>query len=384
MKNIAFLTVPLLMLIGCSSADTPNTNTLIEQENVAGLRARQGELVNQSNLIKQELNLVIDAIDRLDKDKSKSLVTVLKLKETNFKHTVVLQGIIKTDQNMMLTAEYLGTVKKIHVTQGQNVKKGDLLITLDDGGLAQNVAVQKAQLDLAKTVYERQKRLWEEKIGAEIDYLQVKTAYETQKQTYQQLQQQLKKSALYAPFSGKVDDIVVEVGELVSPSLSPLLRLINLNKMYVEADVPEAYFPNINEQTKATIEIPVFEDAFESQVTHKGIHINTGNRTFKISLDTSEAKNIAPNLITTIHLVDYQNPKAIVVPLEVISENFDGAQYVYVVNNSEKAEKRFVKTGLIEDAYVEILDGLRLSDRVISEGARLVKENENVQVTNSL
>lgn len=384
MKNIAFLTVPLLMLIGCSSADTPNTNTLIEQENVEGLRARQGELVNQSNLIKQELNLVIDAIDRLDKDKSKSLVTVLKLKETNFKHTVVLQGIIKTDQNMMLTAEYLGTVKKIHVTQGQNVKKGDLLITLDDGGLAQNVAVQKAQLDLAKTVYERQKRLWEEKIGAEIDYLQVKTAYETQKQTYQQLQQQLKKSALYAPFSGKVDDIVVEVGELVSSSLSPLLRLINLNKMYVEADVPEAYFPNINEQTKATIEIPVFEDAFESQVTHKGIHINTGNRTFKISLDTSEAKNIAPNLITTIHLVDYQNPKAIVVPLEVISENFDGAQYVYVVNNSEKAEKRFVKTGLIEDAYVEILDGLRLSDRVISEGARLVKENENVQVTNSL
>lgn len=384
MKNIAFLTIPLLMLIGCSSADTPNTNTLIEQENVAGLRARQGELVNQSNLIKQELNLVIDAIDRLDKDKSKSLVTVLKLKETNFKHTVVLQGIIKTDQNMMLTAEYLGTVKKIHVTQGQNVKKGDLLITLDDGGLAQTVAVQKAQLDLAKTVYERQKRLWEEKIGAEIDYLQVKTAYETQKQTYQQLQQQLKKSALYAPFSGKVDDIVVEVGELVSPSLSPLLRLINLNKMYVEADVPEAYFPNINEQTKATIEIPVFEDAFESQVTHKGIHINTGNRTFKISLDTSQAKNIAPNLITTIHLVDYQNPKAIVVPLEVISENFDGAQYVYVVNNSEKAEKRFVKTGLIEDAYVEILDGLRLSDRVISEGARLVKENENVQVTNSL
>lgn len=384
MKNIAFLTVPLLMLIGCSSADTPNTNTLIEQENVEGLRARQGELVNQSNLIKQELNLILDAIDRLDKDKSKSLVTVLKLKETNFKHTVVLQGIIKTDQNMMLTAEYLGTVKKIHVTQGQNVKKGDLLITLDDGGLAQNVAVQKAQLDLAKTVYERQKRLWEEKIGAEIDYLQVKTAYETQKQTYQQLQQQLKKSALYAPFSGKVDDIVVEVGELVSSSLSPLLRLINLNKMYVEADVPEAYFPNINEQTKATIEIPVFEDAFESQVTHKGIHINTGNRTFKISLDTSEAKNIAPNLITTIHLVDYQNPKAIVVPLEVISENFDGAQYVYVVNNSEKAEKRFVKTGLIEDAYVEILDGLRLSDRVISEGARLVKENENVQVTNSL
>jgi len=384
MKKIIALTAPFLILMGCNTNEVPDTNVLIEQKNVEGLRARQSALVNQNNLLKQELNKVMAAIDRLDKDKKKSLVTVLQLKETNFVHTVMLQGIIKTDQNMLLNAEYSGTVKKIHVKEGQKVNKGDLLITLDDGGLAQNLALQKVQLELAKTLYERQERLWEQNIGAEIDYLQVKAAYESQKKTYQQLKQQLKKSALYAPFSGRVDDVVVEVGELVSPGVSPLLRLINLSNMYVEADVPEACFPSISERTTATIEIPVFDYSFTSRVTHKGTHINTGNRTFRVTLATNNAKNLAPNLITTVQLVDYQNPKAIVVPLDVVSENFDGAQYVYVVNSDEKAEKRFVQIGLAEGAYVEILKGLRVSDRVIDEGARLVKENENVQVTNSL
>ena len=138
MKKIIALTAPFLILMGCNTNEVPDTNVLIAQKNVEGLRARQSALVNQNNLLKQELNKVMAAIDRLDKDKKKSLVTVLQLKETNFVHTVMLQGIIKTDQNMLLNAEYSGTVKKIHVKEGQKVNKGDLLITLDDGGLAQN------------------------------------------------------------------------------------------------------------------------------------------------------------------------------------------------------------------------------------------------------
>lgn len=383
MKKITSLILIIIaLLVGCNSNKVIDTNKLIEQENVAGLRARQADLVNQNNVIKQELNSVMAAIDRLDKNKKKSLVTILELKEADFTHTVLLQGIVKTDQNMMLNAEFLGTVKTIHVIEGQDVNKGDLMITLDDGGLAQRLALQKVQLQLAKTLFERQERLWKQKIGAEIDYLQIKSSYESQKRTYKQLQQQVNKSKLYAPFSGRVDDIVVEVGELVSPGISPLLRLINLNNMYVETDVPEAYFPSINKQTNATIEIPVFNYSFESSVIHKGIHISTGNRTFKVSLDTNGAKTLAPNLITTIRLVDYQNPKAISIPLEVISENFDGKQYVYLVNDSGKAEKRFIETGLIEGAVVEVLSGLSLTDKIIAEGARLVKENENVQVTN--
>ena len=384
MKKITLLFLIIGLAVACGSDEKPDTQTLIDQQNVEGLRLRQAELVTQNNSIKAELNLVIDAIDRLDKNKKRSLVTVLPIKEKPFKHTVLLQGTVKTNQNLVLNAEFLGTVKAIHVTKGQQVAKGDLLVTIDDGGLAENAAIQKVQLDLAKTLFERQKRLWEQGIGSEIEYLQAKTGFESQQKGYKQLQQQLSKTTLYAPFSGRVDDIITEVGQLVAPGVQPLLRLVNLSSMYVEVDVPERYFSTIDKGTIAHVEIPVLHHTYDSRVVHKGTHINTGNRTFKISILADNSIELAPNLITTIRLVDYQNANAIVIPLEVISENFSGEQYVYVVNENNKAEKRFIKTGLVEGDNVEVLEGLSNADRVIKEGARLVKENENLRITNTL
>ena len=384
MKKSILFTLIFGLILACSPTEKPDTQSLIDKQNVTGLRERQAELVSQNNTIKAELNRVMQAIDKYDKTKKKSLVSVFDVEETSFTHKVVLQGVVKTDQNLVLNAEFMGAVKAIHVKEGQQVKKGDLLVSIDDGGLAQNVALQKVQLDLAKTLFERQERLWKQNIGSEIDYLQTKTAYKSQQKGYEQLLQQLSKSNLYAPFSGRIDDVITEVGQLVSPGVHPLLRLVNLSSMYVEVDVPERYFPNINKGTIANIEIPVLDHTYKSNVLHKGTHISTGNRTFKISIAADKSIELAPNLITTVRLVDYQNPNAIAIPLEVISENFSGEQYVYVVNENNKAEKRFIKTGLVEGDVVEVLEGLRTSDRVIDEGARLVKENENVQITNAL
>ena len=384
MKKSILFTLIFGLILACSPTEKPDTQSLIDQQNVTGLRERQAELVSQNNTIKAELNRVMQAIDKYDKTKKKSLVTVFDVEETSFAHKVVLQGVVKTDQNLVLNAEFMGAVKAIHVKEGQQVKKGDLLVSIDDGGLAQNAALQKVQLDLAKTLFERQERLWKQNIGSEIDYLQTKTAYKSQQKGYEQLLQQLSKSNLYAPFSGRIDDVITEVGQLVSPGVHPLLRLVNLSSMYVEVDVPERYFPNINKGTIANVEIPVLDHTYKSNVLHKGTHISTGNRTFKISIAADKSIELAPNLITTVRLVDYQNPNAIAIPLEVISENFSGEQYVYVVNENNKAEKRFIKTGLVEGDVVEVLEGLRTSDRVIDEGARLVKENENVQITNAL
>jgi len=384
MKKYLISGLILWLIAACSTAETPDTQKLIAEKNVEGLRARQASLVAQNNTVKAELNLVMEAIDRLDTDKKRALVTVLSLKEAPFKHTVLLQGVVKTDQNLVLNAEFMGTVKAIHVAEGQQVAKGELLVTIDDGGLAKTVEVQRSQLKLAKTVFERQKRLWDQQIGSEIEYLQTKTTYESLKKNVQQLNEQLGKAKLYAPFSGRIDDIMIEVGTLVSPGVKPLLRLINTERMYVEADVPERYFPSIKKGTPAEVEIPVYGYSYQSTVSHKGTHINTGNRTFKVSLSTKNAEALAPNLISTIRLVDYENTAALVIPLEVISENFAGQQYVYVVNKTDKAEKRLIQTGYVQDDMVEVLEGLEPKDRVIDEGARLVKENENVLITNVL
>lgn len=384
MTKRTLITLLAGLLLGCSSSETPNTQSLIAQKDVAGLRAKQAELVKQNNAIKMELNTVIEAIEALDENKRRSLVTVLSLKKEFFQHTVILQGTVKTDQNLMLSAEFLGKIKAIHVKEGQAVKKGDLLLSIDDGGLSQNVALLKTQRDLAKTIYLRQKRLWDQNIGSEIEYLQAKAAFESQENSYEQLKKQLDKASLYAPFSGRIDDIVAEVGQLVTPGINPLLRLVNLQSMYIEVDVPERYFTAIEKGTTATIEIPSFKHNYKSHVTHKGTHISPGNRTFKATLAADSDVTLAPNTITIVKLVDYQKPDALVIPLEVVSENFEGTQYVYVVTESNKAEKRFIETGLVEGDVVEVISGLKLEDRVIDEGARLVKENENVQITNAL
>jgi RND family efflux transporter MFP subunit len=246
------------------------------------------------------------------------------------------------------------------------------------------VALLKTQLELAKTIYLRQKRLWDQNIGAEIEYLQAKAAYESQENSYEQLKKQLDKSSLYAPFSGRIDDVVAEVGQLVSPGMSPLLRLVNLQSMYVDVDVPERYFTSIDKGTAATVEIPSFDHQYQSRVTHKGTHISPGNRTFKVTIAADNKLSLAPNTITIVKLVDYQKSDALVVPLEVVSENFEGTQYVYVVTDNNKAEKRFIETGLVEGDVVEVISGLSPDDRVIDEGARLVKENENIRITNAL
>lgn len=384
MTQRTFITLLAGLLLGCGSSENPNTQTLIAQKDVVGLRAKQAELVKQNNVIKKELNSVIEAIDAFDENKKRSLVTVLSLKKEFFQHTVVLQGMVKTDQNLMLSAEFLGKVKAIHVKEGQAVKKGDLLLSIDDGGLSQNVALLKTQLDLAKTIYLRQKRLWDQNIGSEIEYLQAKAAFESQENSYEQLKKQLDKASLYAPFSGRIDDIVAEVGQLVSPGINPLLRLINLQSMYVDVDVPERYFTAIEKGTTANVEIPSFKHSYQSHVTHKRTNINPGNRTFKVTLDADKNLTLAPNTITVVKLVDYQKSDALVIPLEVISENFEGTQYVYVVTESNKAEKRFIETGLFEGDVVEVISGLKPEDRVIDEGARLVKDNENVRITNAL
>ena len=384
MTQRTLITLLAGLLLGCSSSENPNTQTLIAQKDVAGLRAKQAELVKQNNAVKMELNTVMEAIDALDENKKRSLVTVLSLKKKFFQHTVVLQGIVKTDQNLMLSAEFLGKVKAIYVKEGQEDKKGALLLSIDDGGLSQNVALLKTQRDLAETIYLRQKRLWDQKIGSEIEYLQAKTAFESQENSYKQLKKQLDKASLYAPFSGRIDDIVAEVGQLVTPSINPLLRLVNLQSMYIEVDVPERYFTTIEKGTTATIEIPSFKHSYESRVTHKGTHLSPGNRTFKVTLAADSDVSLAPNTIATVKLVDYQKSDALVIPLEVVSENFEGTQYVYVATESNKAEKRFIETGLVEGDVVEVISGLKPDDRVIDEGARLVKENENIRITNAL
>ena len=233
---------------------------------------------------------------------------------------------------------------------------------------------------MAKTIYERQERLWNEKIGSEIEYLQAKTNYESQNSQLAQLNKQLEKAVVRAPFTGKVDDIMVEVGQVVSPGVMPLLRIVSTQKMYVEADVPERYLTTVSKGTPVRVDIPVLNTSFDALISHRATHVSTENRTFRVTVDIDPNINVNPNLLSTLHIFDYINPQALLIPGSVISENASGKEFVFVINKNNQAQKVFIQTGYSENGMVEVIQGLEDGATIISEGARLVKENQPVQI----
>ena len=281
---------------------------------------------------------------------------------------------------MLLQPEIMGAISSISVREGQLVKKGEVLIRIDDGGLKQTIRLQEVQTALAKTIFKRQERLWNEQIGSEIEYLQAKANYDSQQSQLDQLNKQLEKAVVRAPFAGQIDDIMVEVGQVVSPGVIPLLRLISTEKMYVEADVAERYLPTVSKGTPVRVDIPVLNASFDSRITHRAAHVSTENRTFRVTVDIDPNITVNPNLLSTLHIFDYINPQALLIPGSVISENASGKEYVFIIDKNNQAQKVFIQTGYAENGMVEVTQGLEDGATIISEGARLVKENQPVQI----
>ena len=379
MKQL-ILILTILTIVSCNDKKEIDTNKLIENKDISALEQKRYELVNQIDFLQKDLNTIISALNRLDSSKKRVFVTVIPVKTSKIKNKISLQSIIKTDQNIVLQPEFTGPISNIEVVEGQSVNKGDVLMIVDDGGLEQSVEFQKEQLKLSKTIFERQSRLWADKIGSEIEYLEAKTAFKTQKSRYSQLDEQLQKSVITAPFDGEIDDIFIELGELVTPGQSPLLRLISTSEMYLEAEVPEKYLKSVSVGTPVEIEIPVLNKKINTKVSFIGKHINTVNRTFRVVVKIKKTDSLSPNLISTLHIFDYINNNALIIPTNIISENSDGSEYVYSVNNNNTAQKIFIKTGNEENGYVEVIEGLKENDIIINEGARLVKEGQAVQI----
>ena len=210
--------------------------------------------------------------------------------------------------------------------------------------------------------------------------LQAKTNYESQHSQLAQLNKQLEKAVVRAPFAGQIDDIMVEVGQVVSPGVMPLLRLVSTQKMYVEADVPERYLPTVSKGTPVQVDIPVLNTSFDAHISHRATHVSTENRTFRVTVDVDPSIPVNPNLLSTLHIFDYINPQALLIPGSVISENASGEEFVFVIDKDNQAQKVFIQRGYAENGMVEVIEGLEDGATIISEGARLVKENQPVQI----
>jgi membrane fusion protein (multidrug efflux system) len=245
------------------------------------------------------------------------------------------------------------------------------------------------QAQLAKTTFQRQERLWNQKIGSEIQYLQAKAGYESQQSAIKSMQQQLSKTLVTAPFSGVIDDVITERGNTVSLGATQVLRIVNLDDMYIEVEVPENYITSVRKGTQVDVEFPVLGEIVKSIVRQTSYFINPANRSFKIEIPVDNIKgNIKPNLTARLKINDYSSAAAILIPLAVISENQNGDQYVMVASDLQEGglyktaiTKRIViTTGKTSENMIEITSGLEEGDNVIVEGARSVKEGQQIRI----
>ena len=387
MKNIFLLLTLAILAISCAN-DSKSITSIIESKDLKKIRKQRNELVSEQTAIIKKLKIIDEAISSLDTIKKYPLVTAFQVKVTDFNHFLELQGSVATKQNLILYPEFSGLLKKLFVKEGQKVVKGQLLATIDDAGLSQQLAQMEVQLSLAKTTFDRQERLWKQKIGSEIEFLQAKAAYEGQENAVTQMKSQLEKTSVRAPFSGVIDDIITEQGTVVGAGASQLLRIVNLDNMYIEVEVPEVYLSSIVPGKNVEVYFPVLGETLNTKVDQASNFINPSNRTFKITIPIkNKEKLIKPNLTAKIKINDYTSERAILIPQSIISENSLGEQYIFIADNINKdneaiVKKMIVKTGKNQGGFVEILQGLASNNIIINEGARNVKDGQSVRILN--
>lgn len=386
MRKIYSLFAITLLLASCGGKKEQSVQDVIASNDLAKIREKKATVEDKIQVLTEDIKLLNSKISELDTNKKVPLITVLSAKEEVFDHYLELQGAVQTKQNVLIYPEMPGLLTRIYVKEGQYVNKGQALAKIDDGGLANQLAQIEAQAALAETTYKRQERLWNQKIGSEIQYLQAKTNYEAQTNAVSQLRRQLAKSVITAPFSGVIDDVIKEQGTVVAPGMgSEVFRIVNLKNMYIETDVPESYITSIKKGKNVEVEFPVLGEKLTSKIRQAGNFINPANRTFKVEVEVpNKDGNIKPNLTAKLKINDYSNEKAILIPQSIISENANGEQYVYVVEDIKDqigtAKQTIITTGKTQGDIIEVLSGIESGTKIIDEGARSVKNGQEVKI----
>jgi len=384
-ENLIIISIAA-MLIACGDGEK-SIDAIIATNDLEVINAKKVELINKQHTLLDEIELLDNAIAELDSSLSLAMVTTLKAETTLFNHFVEIQGSVQTKENIIIYPEYGGVLTQIFVKEGQLVQKRETLAKIDDGGLNQQLSQMETQLALAKTTFERQERLWKDKIGSEIQFLQAKTNFEAQQKAVNQMKQQVAKTTVSAPFSGVIDDVISDQGQVVSPGMHQLFRLINLSNVYVEAEIPENYISNIKKNATVNVYFPVLNDTVKSTIRQIANYINPNNRTFKVEVAIpNEQQQIKPNMTAILNITDYINEKALVLPQRVISENAEGKQFVYTIKKGDQnifiAQKKIVTIGKSQHGVSEIIDGITSGEIIINEGAKTVKESEQVLIKN--
>ena len=384
--NKIFTLLLIIIISGCNSSRNASIESLIESGDLEELKKRKKEYVDAMNTMKVELNEINNGISLLDENERLTLVSKYEIQQTIFNTYIEAQANLKTRKNVLILPEFQGTLEKVFVSEGQKVKKGQLLAEINDSGLNEQYEQMAIQAEFAKENFERTQRLWDNNIGSEMQYLKSKTDYEASKKMVDQMKDRLSKTKIYAPFDGEIDEIISNVGSNLIPGVSQILRLVNLDIIYAESFVSEKYISFIGEGTEAIVQIPLLNMEHRSSVNQTGNFINPSNRTFRIEVPVENFDNrIKQNLDAKIKINIYKKDDAIVIPLRIVREDALGKNFVYVMSEDNKegvylTSKQFITLGNKSEDKVEVTEGLDLGDIVVLEGAYSVEDSQRVKL----
>jgi RND family efflux transporter MFP subunit len=384
-KTIISLSFSLLLMACGQETEKAVSSITVNKGTLDELQIQKANYTLQIKELTLALDSLNQKLEKMSGGQKRVLVTALEIKSQIFNHTIEIQANIKTRQNLQLFPEFGGRLNQILVKEGQEVKKGTLLAVIDDAGLQDQLDQMKLQLQLVKTTFERTQRLWDQKIGSEMMYLEAKTRFKSQQKQVAQMRNQLSKTRIYAPFSGVIDEIIARKGSALTPGMTPIMRIVNLDNMYVESDVPENYLANITKGSLAKVSIPVLNVTQNTVVRQTGNFIQPNNRTFRVEAPIKNPTGmIKPNLSARLSIVDYSNLEALMIPFRVIRENAKGDSFVFILTGQEQdneyiTEQRFVTLGMSKNELVEITKGLNTEDLIVDEGVSLLVTGQKVK-----
>lgn len=382
MKKILTLALIAFTLYSCGDKSNAAIEDVLASNDLKQIKEKRDQIHEDYEELAAQMATLDAAIIKLDDTQRYPLVRTLTLKDSAFTHYIEVQGNVDTKENLLIYPEFSGILTQLNVKAGQKVTKGQVLARIDDGGMSAQLAQAENKLVLDKTTFDRQKNLWNQKIGSEIQYLQTQTAYQSQQKAVKQMQAQLAKTIVRAPFSGTIDEVSTERGQVVAPGQA-LFRIVNLGNMYVTANVPENYLSELKLGATVEVYLNAIGKTYKGKVRQVGTFINPNNRTFGIEISVPNPDNLLrPNQVAVLKIEDYINKSALLIPENIILENASNEKVVYVVSGDKepKVSQRIIKVGYTSGAMVEVKEGLKPGDTVITDGGKALTDGANVEI----
>lgn len=368
--NMKHILIPALIIFiaACNQPGAGDKNSKL-----AALRKQYTEIGEKIKTLEKEIALA-DTSAPAEKIKP---VAVTEVRPQSFTHYLDIQGKVDASENITISAKMPGTITKVNVEAGDEAKVGQILAETDNAAMLQGLEELKTGLAFATNVYNKQKNLWEQKIGSEIQYLTAKNTKEGLEQKMKTLTEQIEMTYIKSPINGTVDEVYFKIGQTVSPGY-PAVRIVNTSSLKAKAEVAEGFASQVKKGNNVEIGFPDLQKDISSKISFVAKAINQLTRTFTIEADLPAKEEFHPNMVAVLKVVDYKTDSAFVVPLNIIQNSEDGTYIMVALDDNGKtvARKKLINVGRTYGGQAEIISGISAGEKVITTGYQSLNNGE--------